>query len=88
MRGKARVKIPAGTQSGQVFRLRGQGFQHLRSHGEGDQIVQVIVETPRKLSSRQEELYRELATIDEKTVNPQRSGFMDRLKKLFNDKNS
>jgi molecular chaperone DnaJ len=85
LRGKALVKIPGGTQSGQVFRLRGQGFRRLRDYGEGDQIVQVIVETPKKLTTRQEELFRELADIEDKHVGPQRKGFMDFMTKLFRD---
>ncbi len=82
---KARVKIPAGTQSGQVFRLRGLGFKRLRDRSEGDQIVQVIVETPKKLDARQEELFREMATLDNTYVSPQRKGFMDRWKDYFSD---
>lgn len=85
LKNKARVKIPAGTQSGQVFRLRGLGFRRLRDKSEGDQIVQVIVETPKKLTPRQEELFRELAALDETYVSPQRKGFMDRWKDYFSD---
>jgi molecular chaperone DnaJ len=85
LRGKARVKIPAGTQSGQVFRLRGQGFPHLQGYGEGDQIVQVILETPKKLTKRHEELFRELADLDEKHVSAKRKGFLDSLKKYFTE---
>ncbi len=85
LKNKARVKIPPGTQSGQVFRLRGLGFKRLRDKTEGDQIVQVIVETPKKLNQRQEELFRELAALEEKNVSPQRKGFMDRWKTYFSD---
>ncbi|MDR3077367.1 MAG: molecular chaperone DnaJ [Planctomycetota bacterium] len=85
LKNKARVTIPAGTQSGQVFRLRSLGFKRLRESGEGDQIVQVIVETPKKMTPRQEELFRELAALDETYVSPQRKGFMDRWKDLFSD---
>ena len=85
LRGKAKMKIPPGTQSGQVFRLRGQGFRHMRGYGEGDQIVEVVVETPKKLSARHEELFRELASLEEKHVSPQRRGFLDMLKTVFTD---
>ncbi len=85
LKNKARVKIPAGTQSGQVFRLRGLGFRRLRDKSEGDQIVQVIVETPKKLTQRQEELFREMAGLEETYVSPQRKGFMDRWKDYFSD---
>ncbi|MDR3211048.1 MAG: molecular chaperone DnaJ [Planctomycetota bacterium] len=85
LKNKARVTIPPGTQSGQVFRLRGIGFKRLRDRTEGDQIVQVIVETPKKLNSRQQELFRELASLEDKYVSPQRKGFLDRCKNLFSD---
>ncbi|MDR2390406.1 MAG: molecular chaperone DnaJ [Planctomycetota bacterium] len=85
LKSKARVKIPAGTQSGQVFRLRGLGFHRLRDKAEGDQIVQVRVETPAKLNQRQEELFRELAAMDDTYVSPQRKGLLDRLNGLFSD---
>jgi molecular chaperone DnaJ len=85
LKNKARVKIPAGTQSGQIFRLRGLGFKRLRDKSEGDQIVQVIVETPKKLTQRQEELFREMAELEETYVSPQRKGFMDRWKDYFSE---
>ncbi|MCL2000535.1 MAG: molecular chaperone DnaJ [Planctomycetes bacterium] len=85
LKNKARVKIPAGTQSGQVFRLRGLGFRRLRDKLDGDQIVQVIVETPKKMTTRQEELFRELAALDDTYVSPQRKGFMDRWKGYFSE---
>lgn len=85
LKNKARVKIPAGTQSGQIFRLRGLGFKRMRDKYEGDQIVQVIVETPKKLTPRQEELFREMATLEETYVSPQRKGFLDRWKDYFSE---
>ena len=85
LKNKAKVTIPAGTQSGQVLRLRGLGFKRLRESGEGDQIVQVIVETPKRMNQRQEELFRELAALDETYVSPQRKGFMDRWKDYFSN---
>jgi molecular chaperone DnaJ len=57
--GRARVTIPAGTQSGDQFRLRGKGFSVLRSAARGDMYVQVAVETPQNLSARQRELLEE-----------------------------
>ncbi len=68
-----------------MFRLRGLGFKRLRDKTEGDQIVQVIVETPKKLTQRQEELFREMAGLEETYVSPQRKGFMDRWKDYFSD---
>jgi len=85
LRGRARVKIPAGTQSGQVFRLRGQGFERLQGYGTGDQIVQVLVETPKKLNAKQEELFRQLAELEHRNVSPKRKSFMDTIKKYFTE---
>jgi len=59
--GAARLKVPPGTQSGTVFRLRGKGVARLHGHGRGDELVTIQVETPTKLSKRQEELLKELA---------------------------
>src|SRR5207249_662307 len=61
--GKARVKIPAGTQSGQVFKLKGRGIPDLNGYGRGDEVIRVLVETPRKLSPRQRELLEDFARI-------------------------
>jgi molecular chaperone DnaJ len=82
---KARIKVPRGTQSGQIFRLRGQGVRNVHGRGQGDQIVRVVLETPRKLTARQEELLRELAQIEEKNVSPHRKGFLDRVKQYFTE---
>jgi len=59
--GEATMKIPAGTQSHTLFRLRGKGLPHIRGFGRGDELVRVIVQTPKKLSARQKELLRDLA---------------------------
>ncbi len=65
LNGTRKLKIPKGTQSGQIFRLKGEGIHHMRGYGRGDEIVQVIVKTPTKLTKRQEELLREFAAIEE-----------------------
>lgn len=59
LKGKATLKIPPGTQTHTILRLRGKGIPHLRGYGSGDQNVRVIVETPEKLSSRQKEILKE-----------------------------
>ena len=59
--GEATLNIPAGTQSHTLFRLRGKGLPHLRGFGRGDELVRVLVHTPKKLSSRQKDLLRDLA---------------------------
>ena len=66
--GRVEMTIPAGTQSGKVFRLRGQGLPTVEGHGRGDQLVRVFVEIPRRLTERQKEILREFAEIEtEKT---------------------
>jgi molecular chaperone DnaJ len=57
--GKRTLTIPRGTQSGEVFVLRGEGIRNLRGYGRGDQYIRVVVRTPTNLTSRQEELLRE-----------------------------
>jgi molecular chaperone DnaJ len=61
IRGKAKLKIPAGTQTGTLFRLRGKGVPHLNGFGKGDQFVEVIAETPTRLTRNQKKLLAELA---------------------------
>jgi len=63
------LTIPKGTESGEVFRIKGEGFPKLRGYGRGDQVVQIIVKTPKNLTKRQEELlkeFEELGTKEEK----------------------
>ena len=64
LRGRVEMTIPSGTQSGKVFRLRGQGLPLLEGRGRGDQLVRVFVETPRKLTDRQKELLAEFGEIE------------------------
>lgn len=60
LNGKARLKIPAGSQTGQVFKLKGQGVPHLRGGGRGDQLVSLFVATPDSLTKKQRQLLEEL----------------------------
>ncbi len=61
--GKESLKVPRGTQSGRVFRLKGKGVAHLKGLGRGDQVVQVLVKIPTNLTKKQEELLREFARL-------------------------
>lgn len=61
--GKAKMKIPPGTQNGHVFRLKGKGIPSLHMSGKGDQLIKIKVEVPTKLTERQKELLREFAEI-------------------------
>jgi molecular chaperone DnaJ len=81
--GAADLKVPAATQSGRLFRLRGLGMPSVYGHGQGDMIVRVQVETPRKLTARQKELLAEFARLDDESASPQRKSFLDKVKDLF-----
>lgn len=63
--GKVKLKIPAGTQTGTEFRLKGKGAPNVRGYGQGDQYVVVRVVVPTKLTSQQKDLLREFAGQEE-----------------------
>ncbi|MHC4641658.1 MAG: molecular chaperone DnaJ [Planctomycetota bacterium] len=77
------LKIPAGTQYGSVFRIKGQGLPDIRTGRTGDELVQITIETPKKLNAKQQELLREFAKTENKTVSPQSTRFFEKLKKHF-----
>ncbi len=77
--GKADLKIPAGTQHGQLFRLKRMGLPDLRTGHTGDEIVQVVIEIPRKLDKEQQRLLREFAATENNSVLPESTGFFDKL---------
>jgi molecular chaperone DnaJ len=78
--GKSRtISVPAGAQTGETYRIQGAGIPHLRGHNRGDQIIQFVLETPKKLSKRQKELFQELADIDGKPVKEILKGFFQKL---------
>jgi molecular chaperone DnaJ len=81
--GPAKLNVPAGTQPGKVFTLRGKGSPFLRSSGRGDQMVIVNVEVPSKLSAEQRKLFEELAATLGTEVRPQEKSFVDKLKEVL-----
>jgi len=81
--GKARVKVPAGTQTGRRFRLSGKGMPVLRAKQTGDMYVQVVVETPQNLSKRQRELLTEFEKLSSATTQPESAGFFSRVKEFL-----
>ncbi len=81
--GPVEMKIPPGTQHGQVFRLSGKGLPSLRGGRRGDEVVQVWIEVPKKLNKRQEELLREYAASEDRDVLPESKGFLDKLAEFF-----
>jgi len=83
LNGKVKMKIPAGTQSGKVFRMKGKGVNDVQGYHQGDQHVRVSVETPTHLTTRQKELLKEFATAGGEDVNPMAKGFLDKMKDLF-----
>ncbi len=85
LRDRASVTIPAGTQSGDILRLRGQGIPNLHGRGVGNQLIRVVVETPRKLSASLRELLEEFRELEDKSgsSHPAKTGFFERLKQHF-----
>jgi molecular chaperone DnaJ len=81
--GREELTIPAGTQPGEVFTLRGRGMPDPRHRGRGDLLVQVSIEVPKKLAERHEQVLRELAEIENTHVTPKRKSFVDKLKEYF-----
>ncbi|MCM8766169.1 MAG: molecular chaperone DnaJ [Candidatus Omnitrophica bacterium] len=83
LNGNVKMKIPPGTQSGKVFRIRGKGFPRLHSAGQGDELVRVIVEVPTALTAEQKKLLRDFAvTLDEASL-PLTRSFQEKLRHLF-----
>ncbi len=82
--GKIKMKIPAGTQSGKIFRLKSMGLPYLHRSTKGDLYVRVVVVTPTRLNSKQKELFKELAKYENISgMKPGKTTFMDKLKDFF-----
>src|SRR3954469_2050458 len=80
---KTRVKVPEGTQSGKRFRLQGKGMPVMRARQVGDMYVQVMVETPQKLTKRQRELLNEFEKLSSTDTQPESSGFFGKVKEFL-----
>jgi molecular chaperone DnaJ len=84
--GRTKVTVPAGTQSGHQFRLRGKGMTVLRASLRGDMFIEAVVETPQNLTKRQQELLREFEKeSDSGQTHPESEGFFARVKEFFED---
>jgi len=84
--GRIKIKIPAGTEGGRVFRLRGHGVPDVRNNGQkGDLYVRVQIAVPKKMSHRQAELLREFANETGDEVYPERSSFLGKVKDFWDD---
>jgi molecular chaperone DnaJ len=84
MDGPVPVKIPEGIQSGKELRIRGRGVPHLNERGQGDLVVRVVVQTPRKLTKSQRELVARLGESMSVDNKPSAPSLLDRVKDLFN----
>lgn len=78
--GDVEVRIPAGTQTGEVFRLRGSGVPHLQGRGRGDIVLEVVVDTPTGLSAEEDKLFRSLAVERGETVREPGDGLISRIR--------
>jgi molecular chaperone DnaJ len=83
LEGKVKLKVPAGTQSGKIFKLAGKGIPVLQGYGRGDALVVVRVETPTSLTPRQKELLDEFAKEAGEDIHPMGKSFFDKVKELF-----
>ena len=81
--GPTHLNIPAGTQPGKIFTIKGKGVPHLRGGGRGDEKVVVNVEIPSRLTSEQRKLFEQLALTLGSEVNPQERSFLDKLKEVL-----
>lgn len=82
LNGRVRMRIPAGTQSGRIFRLREKGIPDLHGRGNGDELVKVNVDIPRNLNSQQRKLIEEFARLSGDDAGPGET-FTDKIKKAF-----
>jgi len=81
--GKASIKIPAGTQPGTVFRIKGKGVRNIQGYGSGDLHVRVLVEVPTHLNGAQRAKLQEFADLCDSNVNPLSKGFFEKAKSFF-----
>jgi len=84
--GPTKLKIPAGTQGGKVFRLKGKGVPALAGGGRGDEHVRIFVETPTHLSKEQRELLEKFAAVSGEETNPRARTFWDKVQDLVREK--
>ncbi len=83
LKGADKLDLPGGTQHGEVFKLKGKGLPDLRSYRTGDQLVQIVIEVPKKLTERQKQLLREFAATEQAAITQRRNGFLEKLKGIF-----
>jgi molecular chaperone DnaJ len=77
------LEVPRGTQSGEIYRMRGKGLPDVHTGRPGDLLAKILVETPRRLSKEQEELLRRFAETEDVSLSPRRKSFFEKVKDLF-----
>lgn len=82
LEGSQSLTIPAGTQSGKIFKIRGAGMHSLHGYGRGDFLIEIHVETPTKITPKQEELLREFARLGGEEAPPKKQTFFQKLKEV------
>jgi molecular chaperone DnaJ len=83
LNGKVKLRVPPSSQPGAVLRVKGHGFPHRLRSGNGDQLVEIAVEVPERLTDRAKSLLKELGDELGEDVQPQRRSFLEKLKELF-----
>ena len=85
LEGKVKIKIPAGTPAGKIFRLKGKGFPEVQGYGKGDQLINVNIWTPKKLNAEETAILEKMRTLPNFQPSPDKSekGFFERMKDLF-----
>jgi len=81
--GSTPLKIPPGTQTGKIFRLKGKGIASIDRQGIGDEEIQILVETPMHLSDKQKEILKQFAALSGEKVNPISNSFVQKARRLF-----
>ncbi|OIO37325.1 MAG: molecular chaperone DnaJ [Candidatus Omnitrophica bacterium CG1_02_49_10] len=83
LNGNVKMKVPAGTQGGKVFRVKGRGVKDVHGYGRGDEFVRIVVETPTNLTREQKRLLQQLADANGADTYPLSKLFMDKVKRIF-----
>jgi molecular chaperone DnaJ len=85
LEGNVKIKIPAGTQAGKMFRLKDKGFPNVQSYGKGDLLIHVSIWTPRKLNDEEKSLLEKMKSMPNFNPTPAKGerGFFDRMKDFF-----
>lgn len=86
LHGLRSMRVPAATQGGTILRLRDEGFPNIHGYGQGDQLVRIIIEVPKKLSQDQQNLLTQFDEFERKTPGPQRKEYARKLRKYYKKK--